>query len=101
MEFEAIIQGLLAVKEPSWVHIRTDSKIALSWIRPGTWDSHKQRAKLPHQYAQWLRFMEASRKHKITSEWVRGHNGDPDNERCDLMANTRVLVSPELYLATA
>ena len=34
----------------------------------------------------WNRFLEAYRRHKVTLKWVKGHNNDPENERCDMLA---------------
>jgi ribonuclease HI len=34
----------------------------------------------------WLRYLDVSKLHKIKFIWVRGHNGHPENERCDVLA---------------
>jgi len=34
----------------------------------------------------WLRYLEVSKLHNIKFTWVRGHNGHPENERCDELA---------------
>lgn len=99
MEFEAMIQAVSQIREPAEIHIRSDSKIALCWAKGHTWEKFVQRKKLPEAYAQWIRFAALTEKHTLTFEWVRGHNGDPDNERCDELANHRVTMSPESYIA--
>jgi ribonuclease HI len=34
----------------------------------------------------WLRFLDIHKRHSIRFTWVRGHNGHPENERCDELA---------------
>jgi len=99
MEFEAIIQGVSQVTEPSRIHIRSDSKIALCWVKAKTWERPSQRTKFPEAYRQWLRFAFFTEKHEMTYQWVRGHTGDPDNERCDALASRKVSMSHESYIA--
>ena len=36
----------------------------------------------------WKRLLKAAEQHKITFTWVKGHNGHPENERCDQLATT-------------
>jgi ribonuclease HI len=35
----------------------------------------------------WERLLQAVDRHEVTFSWVRGHNGHPENERCDQLAN--------------
>ena len=35
----------------------------------------------------WKRFLIIYRKHNVTFTWIKGHNNQPENERCDYMAN--------------
>ena len=37
----------------------------------------------------WERLQEAARRHRVDWRWVKGHNGDPDNERVDLLARAQ------------
>jgi len=39
----------------------------------------------------WERLHEATRRHRIEWHWVKGHNGDPDNERVDQLARMQAL----------
>jgi len=34
----------------------------------------------------WMRYLDVSKRHNIKFTWVRGHNGHPENERCDQLA---------------
>ena len=34
----------------------------------------------------WRRFIPLYRKHRVTFHWIKGHNGHPENERCDSLA---------------
>lgn len=86
MEMRAIVEGLRALKEPCEVVIRTDSKIAISWCRGSQFSKQKHRLGKPEAYALHLTFQELAKTHPVTFEWVKGHNGDPDNERADALA---------------
>jgi ribonuclease HI len=79
MELRAIIEGLKALKERCDVTIVTDSEIAISWCR-----QKKRSKKFPHEMA--VELAAALAGHKLTFQWVKGHAGHPDNERCDRLA---------------
>ena len=36
----------------------------------------------------WKRLLEAKAPHHVTFHWVKGHDGHPENERCDTLATT-------------
>jgi ribonuclease HI len=88
MELLAVIKGLEALKKPNQeVMLFSDSKYVIDaiekgwlhgWIRKGF--AGKKNKDL------WLRYHEISKLHKIKLTWVRGHNGHPENERCDELA---------------
>ena len=91
MELSAVIEGLSRVKSPSNVEIYSDSKYVLdglrswldNWIKRG-W---KTAAKKPVKNEDLWRALDALRKeHALTFHWVRGHDGHPENERCDELA---------------
>lgn len=88
METRAIIEALRALKEPCKVLIRTDSKIATSWCHGSQFSKEKPRREKPEAYALHLAYVEWAKKHTITFEWVKGHAGDPDNERADVLAES-------------
>lgn len=88
MELLAVIKGLEAIKAPKQdVVIFSDSKYVIDaiekrwlqgWVAKGF--SGKKNKDL------WLRYLDISKKHNIKFNWVRGHNGHPENERCDELA---------------
>lgn len=92
MEIMGAIKGLEALKEPCEVTIITDSQylvnaVELGWARKwkamGWMRNKKDKALNPDL---WDRLLELLSKHKVKFQWVRGHNGHPDNERCDVLA---------------
>lgn len=88
MELLAVIKGLEALKAPNQaVTICSDSKYVIdaiekrwvhSWVAKGFKDKKNKDL--------WLRYLELSKLHNIKFIWVRGHNGHPENERCDQLA---------------
>jgi ribonuclease HI len=88
MELLAVITGLEAIKSPNQqVTIYSDSKYVIDsiekrwlqgWVAKGF--AGKKNKDL------WLRYLTISKMHQIKFVWVRGHNGHPENERCDVLA---------------
>jgi ribonuclease HI len=100
MELMAVIQGLQALKRPCAVTLHVDSLYVLKgmteWL-PG-WKAKGWRtaSKQPVKNVElWQRLDElvAASGHSIDWRWVRGHNGDPGNERADELANMGVDVA--------
>ena len=88
MELLAAINGLEALKyDGLTVKLYTDSQYIVNAVNKGwlfTWEQ-KRFAKKKNQDL-WLRFLDVYRKHRVTLIWVKGHNNNPENERCDLTA---------------
>lgn len=92
MELTAVISALSALKEKCSVIITSDSKYiidaaekgwAKSWREKG-WMRDKNK---PAQNSDlWERLLELLEFHQVEFCWVRGHNGHPENERCDALA---------------
>ncbi|RYF38864.1 MAG: ribonuclease HI, partial [Comamonadaceae bacterium] len=97
MEMMAVIQALEALKRPCEVTLYLDSQYVLKGITewlPG-WKAKGWRtaAKQPVKNVElWQRLdaLVAGGGHSIDWRWVRGHNGDPGNERADALANRGV-----------
>ena len=92
MELTAAIMGLRALTEPCEVLLYSDSKylvdaINLGWAekwKMNNWKKGKnEEAKNPDL---WAELLELIKKHRVTFEWVKGHNGHEFNERCDTLA---------------
>jgi ribonuclease HI len=88
MELLAAIKGLEALKrDGTTVKLYTDSQYLVNAVNNGwlfNWEV-KRFAKKKNQDL-WLRFLEVYRRHKVSLIWVKGHNNDPENERCDALA---------------
>lgn len=80
MELTAVIRALEALKKPCRVVVRTDSQYLVGTMTRG-W---KRRA----NHDLWARLDELCRVHEVSWEWVRGHAGDPYNERADRLARS-------------
>jgi len=91
MELMAAIQALEALQRPTTVSLHTDSKYLLDgitkWIPNWQRNGWKTAAKKPVKNDDlWRRLTEAMRPHDVTWVWVKGHAGDPGNERADALA---------------
>ena len=102
MELTAVIMALQALKRPCHVVVHADSQYVLKgiteWLVGWKAKGWKTAAKQPVKNVdlwQTLDALVASTEHKIDWRWVKGHNGDPGNERADELANRGV----ELALA--
>ena len=95
MELTAAIQALRALNRPCEVVLHVDSTYVMQgitqwmagWKRNGWITSTKQ----PVKNADLWRELEAElARHTVTWRWVKGHAGDPGNERADRLANRGV-----------
>ncbi len=97
MEMTAVIRALEALKRPCAVTLYLDSQYVLKGITewlPG-WKARGWRtaAKQPVKNVDLWQALDAlvsGGGHQIDWRWVRGHNGDPGNERADALANLGV-----------
>ena len=94
MELTAVIKGLKALKEPCFVTLTTDSKYvsdgiskgwAQSWKNNGWRKADKKPALNPDLWDELLQLLSV---HEVEINWVKGHAGHPENERCDELAVT-------------
>jgi ribonuclease HI len=95
MELTAVIEALAALKRGCRVAIYTDSEYVrngiTSWIH--NWKSRGWRTadrKPVKNIELWQRLDALAAQHEVQWHWVRGHNGDPGNERADQLANRGV-----------
>jgi ribonuclease HI len=97
MELMAVIQALSALKRPCEVTLFLDSQYVLKgitewlpgWKAKGWRTASKQPVKNVELWQQ-LDALVQQGGHRIDWRWVRGHNGDPGNERADALANRGV-----------
>lgn len=91
MELTAAAEALEALKRPCRVVLHTDSEYLKNgitrwhtgWVRKG-W---KNASGDPVANMDlWRRILDAAKPYQIEWKWVRGHSGDPMNERCDVLA---------------
>lgn len=92
MELSAVIYGLKALKEPCRVALYSDSQYvcnalklgwAKKWRQNGWMRNKKEPALNPELWEELLRLCDI---HEVEINWVKGHAGHPENERCDRLA---------------
>lgn len=92
MELLAVINALEALKRPCKVKITTDSSYVVnginegwaeSWRKNGWRKKDKKPALNPDLWERLLNLLEI---HQAEFVWIKGHNGHPENERCDKLA---------------
>ncbi len=88
MELLAVIKGLEAIKtKGSEVMVVSDSKYVVEAVEKGwLWNWIKIGFKNKKNKDLWIRFVNIYRQHKVRFQWIKGHNGHPENERCDQLA---------------
>ncbi len=92
MELTAAIAALNVLKGPRDVILHTDSKYVMDGINEWmpNWKKRgwKTTAKKPVKTKDlWVALDEAVARHKIDWRWVKGHDGNPGNEKADELAN--------------
>jgi len=91
MELMAAITALETLAKPSTLTVVTDSSYVkdgiTKWMFGWKKNGWKTAAKKPVKNVElWQRLDEATKRHTITWEWVKGHAGHPENERADELA---------------
>jgi ribonuclease HI len=99
MELMAVIEALSALKRPCHVSLHLDSEYVrkgiTEWIHGWKKKGWVTAAKQPVKNAELWQRLDAlvhGGPHKIEWHWVKGHSGDPGNERADALANRGVPV---------
>ena len=96
MEMLAAIIALEALKEPCDVALYSDSKYLVDAIQQGwaarwkqnNWKRNKKDPAL--NVDLWERLLALLDKHQVSFHWVKGHAGNPENERCDVLARAAI-----------
>ena len=92
MELTAVISGLEALKEPCEVTVTTDSRYVVDGITKGwavSWRANgwRKKDKKPALNSDlWERLLKLTETHSVTFNWIKGHAGHAENERCDALA---------------
>ena len=106
MELMAVIAGLEALNRSCEVEVYSDSQYVVNafnqhwvdgWIKKG-WKRGKNEP--VKNVDLWKRLLEAKQKHSVTFHWVKGHDGHPQNERCDELATTAADGTLQMNLVT-
>ncbi len=88
MELLAVIKGLEAVKwQNADITVVSDSTYVVKAVKEGwifNWE-RKGFAKTKNPDL-WIRFLNIYRQHRVKFQWIKGHAGHPENERCDALA---------------
>ena len=94
MELTAAIEGLRALKEPCDVMLYSDSKYVVDAFRLD-WVTGWQRADFRRGKRDevknpdlWEELIALTKVHRVTFSWVKGHDGQNYNERCDALATS-------------
>lgn len=94
MELLAVIRALEALNRPCEIDLYSDSKYVIdafnqrwiySWLKKGWKKSDNKPVK---NIDLWKKLLTVMQPHQITFHWVKGHDGHPQNERCDELATT-------------
>ena len=104
MELMGAIVGLEALNRPCDVDMFSDSKYVISafnehWIENWIKNGWKTAGKKPVKNVElWKRLLKAAEPHGIRWNWVKGHAGHAENERCDNLATTAADQEPSFLL---
>lgn len=92
MELTACIEALTVLKEPCEVTLTTDSQYVVNGITKGWAESWRKNNwikgdKKPALNPDlWGKLLDLCSRHNVTFNWIKGHAGHPENERCDTLA---------------
>ena len=109
MEIWGCIAGLDAIEERSDITLYSDSRYVVNAISKGwaeTWRSRGWNRKVEGELVPalnadlWARMLDLCEWHRVTFRWVRGHDGNVENERCDELARAAAAsdnLQPDLF----
>jgi ribonuclease HI len=95
MELQAAIEALRALRQPCEVDLHTDSQYLRngmhSWLANWKRNNWRTADKKPVKNADLWRQLDAlAQTHRVHWHWLKGHDGHPENERCDELANAAI-----------
>lgn len=92
MELMAVIAGLQALKTRCAVTVYSDSQYVVDGVTKGwavRWRANGWMRSANSKAVNadlWERLLQLCEQHQVTLEWIRGHAGHPENERCDRLS---------------
>ncbi len=86
MELRGVIEGLKLLKEPCDIEVISDSSYVIKAINEWLDGWVKKDFAKVKNVDLWKAYLEAAASHRVRGTWVRGHDGHPENERCDALA---------------
>lgn len=92
MELLAVIHGLSQLKTKAKVTIHSDSKYVIDGIQKGWAKKWRSKGWMRNSKEKainadlWDTLLQLVDRHVVNWQWVKGHTGHPQNERCDGMA---------------
>jgi ribonuclease HI len=96
MEMLACIVGLQTLKEPCAVTLYSDSQYVINsmtkgWAKRWKKNKWKRNGENVPNADLWEKMLDLCDRHKVKFNWVRGHSGNKENERCDQLARQAAL----------
>ena len=94
MELTGVITALSALREPCRVDLYSDSKYVIDavtkgWVYGWKKKGWKKSDRSPALNVDlWEKLLPLLSRHEVTFHWVKGHDGHPENERCDKLATS-------------
>ena len=103
MELMGVISGLEALNRPCDVKVVSDSQYVIKafnehWIDSWVKSNWKRKSGPVLNSDLWKRLLNAMEPHKVSFEWIKGHAGHPENERCDELATKAADEEPSKLL---
>ena len=103
MELMGVITGLEALNRPCDVKVVSDSQYVIKafnehWIDSWVKSNWKRKSGPVLNSDLWKRLLKAMEPHNVSFEWIKGHAGHPENERCDELATQAADEDPSKLL---
>lgn len=103
MELMGVITGLEALNRPCDVKVVSDSQYVIKafnehWIDSWVKSNWKRKSGPVLNSDLWKRLLNAMEPHRVSFEWIKGHAGHPENERCDELATSAADEEPSKLL---
>lgn len=91
MELMAVIEAMKMIKTPCVIHGNSDSQYVVNGINNWIVGNGVKTFDNTKNGDLWCQIAELCKHHEVKFEWVRGHNGNRENELCDRLANEAIV----------